>query len=96
MSMSKYVSLTILLFTLTTAASAQQKAGTLKLKPYTYESDKGEKVESEFGTLLVPENRSNPESNLIELAFVRFKSTSKNPGPPIVYLAGGPGGSGFF
>jgi len=45
--------------------------------------------------LLVPENRSNPESNLIELAFVRFKSTSKNPGPPIVYLAGGPGGSGI-
>ncbi|HJS23863.1 MAG TPA: alpha/beta hydrolase, partial [Pyrinomonadaceae bacterium] len=32
----------------------------------------------------------------IELAFVRFKSTAKNPGPPIVYLAGGPGGSGIF
>jgi pimeloyl-ACP methyl ester carboxylesterase len=27
---------------------------------------------------------------------VRFKSTAKNPGPPIVYLAGGPGGSGIF
>jgi hypothetical protein len=25
------------------------------------------------------------------LAFVRFKSTAKTPGPPIVYLAGGPG-----
>jgi pimeloyl-ACP methyl ester carboxylesterase len=44
--------------------------------------------------LLVPENRSDPQSNLIELAFVRFKSTAKTPGPPIVYLAGGPGGSG--
>jgi pimeloyl-ACP methyl ester carboxylesterase len=32
---------------------------------------------------------------LIELAFVRFKSTAKNPGPPIVYLAGGSGGSGI-
>src|SRR4029079_1927897 len=31
-----------------------------------------------------------------ELAFVRFKSTAKNPGPPIVYLAGGQGGSGIF
>ena len=59
-------------------------------------NDKKEKVDAEFGTLLVPENRSNPESNLIELAFVRFKSTAKNPGPPIVYLAGGPGGSGIF
>ena len=95
MSISKCVSLTILLLTLTASVNAQPKAGTLKLKPYTFENEKGEKVESEFGTLLVPENRSNPQSNLIELAFVRFKSTSKNPGPPIVYLAGGPGGSGI-
>ncbi len=80
---------------LTASVNAQPKAGTLKIKPYTFENEKGEKVESEFGTLLVPENRSNPESNLIELAFVRFKSTAKNPGPPIVYLAGGPGGSGI-
>ncbi|HXS01225.1 MAG TPA: alpha/beta hydrolase [Pyrinomonadaceae bacterium] len=76
--------------------NAQPKSGTLKIKPYTFENDKKEKVDAEFGTLLVPENRSNPESNLIELAFVRFKSTAKNPGPPIVYLAGGPGGSGIF
>jgi pimeloyl-ACP methyl ester carboxylesterase len=69
--------------------------GQLKIKPYTFENDKHEKVDAEFGTLLVPENRSRPDSNLIELAFVRFKSTAKNPGPPIVYLAGGPGGSGI-
>jgi len=79
----------------TAPAGAQQKVGTLKLKPYTFENDKGEKVDSEFGTLLVPEKRSDPQSNLIELAFVRFKSTAKNPGPPIVYLAGGPGGTGI-
>jgi pimeloyl-ACP methyl ester carboxylesterase len=78
------------------AVSAQQKPGALKLKPYTFENAKGEKVESEFGTLLVPENRTKPDSNLIELAFVRFKSTAKTPGPPIVYLAGGPGGSGIW
>ena len=96
MSISKCVSSTMLLLALAISISAQQKAGTLKLKPYTFENAKGEKVESEFGTLLVPENRSNPQSNLIELAFVRFKSLAKNPGPPIVYLAGGPGGSGIF
>ncbi len=76
-------------------AFAQQKAGTLKIKPYTFETIGREKVPAEFGTLLVPEKRGNPDSNLIELAFVRFKSTAKNPGPPIVYLAGGPGGSGI-
>lgn len=88
MSIFKCVLLTILL--------AVSVNGQLKIKPYTFENDKHEKVEAEFGTLLVPENRSNPQSNLIELAFVRFKSTAKNPGPPIVYLAGGPGGSGIF
>jgi hypothetical protein len=80
MSISRCVALTILVLILSISANAQLKAGTLKLKPYTFQNDKGEKVESEFGTLLVPENRSNPQSNLIELAFVRFKSTAKNPG----------------
>ena len=75
--------------------SAQPKTGTLKIKPYTFENSKGEKTEAEFGTLFVPEKRSDPNSNVIELAFVRFKSTAQNPGPPIVYLAGGPGGSGI-
>ncbi len=92
--MSSYKCVLLILF-LTTTIFAQPKAGTLKIKPYTFENDKKEKVDAEFGTLFVPENRSNPESNLIELAFVRFKSTAKNPGPPIVYLAGGPGGSGI-
>src|ERR1044072_5023341 len=86
----------LLIMVLATAICAQPKAGTLKIKPYTFENDKKEKVDAEVGTRLVPENRSDPESNLIELAFVRFKSTTKNPGPPIVYLAGGPGGSGVF
>jgi pimeloyl-ACP methyl ester carboxylesterase len=88
--MSGYKCVLLILF-LTTSISAQ-----LKIKPYVFENEKKEKVDAEFGTLLVPENRSNPESNLIELAFVRFKSTAKNPGPPIVYLAGGPGGSGIW
>ena len=95
MSIYKCVWLLVTCLLLASSADAQQKSGTLKLKPYTFENSQKEKVEAEFGTLFVPENRSNPESNLIELAFVRFKSTAKNPGPPIVYLAGGPGGSGI-
>lgn len=74
--------------------AAQRKAGDLTIKPYVFENEKGEKVDAELGILLVPENRRDPQSNLIELAFVRFKSTAKNPADPIVYLAGGPGGSG--
>lgn len=94
--MSSYKSVFLLILISAATINAQPRAGTLKLKPYTFENEKKEKVDAEFGILLVPENRSNPESNLIELAFVRFKSTAKNPGPPIVYLAGGPGGSGIF
>src|ERR1041384_144077 len=93
--MSSYKCVLLILMA-TISINAQPKSGTLKIKPYTFETnDKKDKVDAEFGTLFVPENRSDPESNLIELAFVRFKSIAKNPGPPIVYLAGGPGGSGI-
>ena len=93
MSMSKCALFTLVLL-FNVSVVAQQRPGTLKLKPYTFENSKGEKTPAEFGTLLVPEKRGD-QSNLIELAFVRFKSTAANPGPPIVYLAGGPGGSGI-
>jgi hypothetical protein len=78
-----------------TSASQQRKAGDLQLKPYVFETTRGEKITAEFGVLTVPERRNNPQSNLIELAFVRFKSTARRPRSPIVYLAGGPGGSGI-
>jgi pimeloyl-ACP methyl ester carboxylesterase len=83
-----------ILFLFASSAVAQQKAGDLKIRPYVFEYGENQKTDAELGTLLVPENRKDPQSNLIELAFVRFKSTAKNPGPPVVYLAGGPGGSG--
>jgi pimeloyl-ACP methyl ester carboxylesterase len=51
-------------------------------------------VDAQRGTFFVPENRSASDSRKIKLSFVRFKATCKNPGYPIVYLAGGPGGSG--
>lgn len=95
MSSSKCVLIIVLFLCNVSVSLAQQKAGSLKIKPYSFENSKGEKTAAEFGTLLVPEKRSDPQSNLIELAFVRFKSTATNPGPPIVYLAGGPGGSGI-
>jgi pimeloyl-ACP methyl ester carboxylesterase len=77
------------------AGVAQQKAGELTVTAGVFESATGQKVDVEFGELPVPENRRRTDSRLIQLAFVRFKSTSKTPGSPIVYLAGGPGGSGI-
>lgn len=89
------MALVFLVLSVEAIACAQQKAGELKLTPRVFESESGQKVDVEFGELTVPENRQKPNSRLIQLAFVRFKSTSPNPAAPIVYLAGGPGGSGL-
>jgi len=59
-----------------------------------FEND-GQKVQAFEGSIQVPENRSDKNSRLIPLHYLRFPTTGKNPGSPIVYLAGGPGGSGI-
>ena len=48
------------------------------------------------GFLTVPERWEAPGGRSIRIHFLRFRSTNPNPGAPIVYLAGGPGGSGSF
>ncbi len=53
----------------------------------------GGELPTEKGTFWVPEDRNDPASRRIPIRFLRLKSTSPNPGSPIVYLAGGPGGS---
>jgi pimeloyl-ACP methyl ester carboxylesterase len=78
----------------TAPVKVEAPAPVLTLEPYTFTGPNGVKVEVERGTFEVPENRAKPESRRIKLGFYRFKSTSPNPGPPIVYLAGGPGGTG--
>lgn len=72
-----------------------QKVGDIKIEPYTFETNNGQKIEAEFGRIYVLEKHSKPNGKFIELAFVRFKSTTKTSSYPIIYLAGGPGGSGI-
>jgi pimeloyl-ACP methyl ester carboxylesterase len=74
------------------AGDERRAEGDVKFEPYPMEFE-GQKVEAELGRLIVKENRKNPASNLIELAFVRLKSPAAQPGPPTVYLDGGPGSS---
>ena len=59
-----------------------------------FTAESGETVAAYRGALEVPEHRTNPESRMITLSYVRFPATTQTPGDPIVYLAGGPGGSG--
>jgi pimeloyl-ACP methyl ester carboxylesterase len=66
----------------------------LKVEPTTFKLADGSNLPVERGTFSVPEDRTDPRSRRIDIGFIRFKSTSPTPGAPIVYLAGGPGGSG--
>jgi pimeloyl-ACP methyl ester carboxylesterase len=48
------------------------------------------------GYLIVPENRQNPQSRTIKVAYALLKASGTNPQPdPVVYLAGGPGAAGI-
>jgi pimeloyl-ACP methyl ester carboxylesterase len=67
------------------------RAGDLKLEPYSFRTYDGRVHPAELGHLWVRENRNDPASRLIELVFVRLKSTAPRPGSPVVFLAGGPG-----
>jgi len=75
-------------------ATTEPSAPEITFEAYEFEARSGEKVAAEKGVFNVPENRRARHSRDIEIGFVRFKSTSATPGAPIVYLAGGPGGSG--
>lgn len=68
---------------------------TLGLEPHVFTARDGTRIDAELGKFQVLENRNEPASRKITIAFVRFPSTSPHPGEPIVYLAGGPGGSGI-
>ncbi len=63
-------------------------------QPYTFEAKVTQTVEAELGEIMVPENRSDPDSRMIPIRFVRLASRAENPDAPIIYLAGGPGGAG--
>ena len=78
-----------------TAPTLAREQPRIRFEPHRFEAADGTSVDAELGELLVPENRARPDSRMIRLRFVRFRSTAKRPGSPIVYLAGGPGGSGI-
>ena len=89
--------------TLITACSAPEaptlivpdgaQAGDLvDLESCTYEA-KDVEYAADCGTLIVPENRSNPKSRLIALPVIRIRTTGNNPAEPIFRLGGGPGQS---
>src|SRR5688572_28856919 len=70
------------------AAAVDPKPG-----PFVWTTVDGRKIDAVYGVVEVPEDRGGQSSNTLKLAYVRLPSTASQPGPPIVYLAGGPGAS---
>src|SRR5829696_7646898 len=69
---------------------AGAEAGDLTLVPCEYGTEDGERA-ADCGTLVVPENRSDPQSRLIALPVTRIRTRSEQPAEPIFRLEGGPG-----
>ncbi len=66
----------------------------IEWEPYTGQTWSGRPIEGELAYVEVPENRTRPDGPKIEIAIVRYRAKNADAGPPIFYLAGGPGGSG--
>ena len=65
-------------------------ASELTIKPHILKTESGKEVEVEWGEFDVPLYHADPSKGSITLSFIRFPTTSDNPGEPLVYLAGGP------
>ncbi|MEM7480041.1 MAG: alpha/beta fold hydrolase [Acidobacteriota bacterium] len=89
-SMARALGLLVGLWTLT----AEALPG-LSLEPFPWMSGAEKSVAAELGRLRVPIDHRRPASGEWTLAFVRLPAIHPGSGPPIVYLAGGPGGSGI-
>ncbi|HEX8154048.1 MAG TPA: alpha/beta fold hydrolase [Thermoanaerobaculia bacterium] len=76
-------------------AAEEAVAGKVVLEAYSFRAFDATEVPAELGKLWVRENRGGTSKRLIQVAFVRLKSTAERPGSPIVFLAGGPGVPGI-
>lgn len=65
---------------------ADAQAGDLTLEPCDYKS-----MDADCGTIVVPENRADPDSRLIVLPVTRIRAANGASSEPIFRLEGGPG-----
>ncbi len=95
MSSPKYLTPLIVLTTVFATPTQAAPEAAPNDQAFTFETVSGQKVEAMRGTFMVPENRAHPNGRQMKIHYVRFPATGAHPGAPIVYLSGGPGGSGI-
>jgi len=83
----------LIVLPITSAPAQDHPAGHIESQLLELETSEGQTLEADAIRLWVPENRSDPESRTISLAMLRLASTADEPGPPLIFLHGGPGGS---
>jgi pimeloyl-ACP methyl ester carboxylesterase len=71
-------------------AAAQQ----ISWENFAFDAPTAGRVTAERGWLDVPVHHDRGDTGRIRIPVVRLKSTNAAPGPPIVFLAGGPGNAG--
>jgi pimeloyl-ACP methyl ester carboxylesterase len=79
---------------LLTVMSGAQQALSIAWEPAAFEAPVVGQITGERGWLEVPVRHSYPGGSKIRLPVVRLRTTNPNPGPPIIFLAGGPGNAG--
>ena len=75
------------------AAASGQQPETIRWEPYEAKIGEETVAGAQLGRLRVPENHSRATGRTIDLAFVRLPGRRAG-GVPLIYLDGGPGGSG--
>jgi len=73
-----------------TVPAGAQAGELVGLESCTYKANKIEYA-ADCGTLVVPENRSDPNSRLIALPVIRVRASGSSPTEPIFWFMGGPG-----
>ncbi|HEX7078422.1 MAG TPA: alpha/beta fold hydrolase [Candidatus Eisenbacteria bacterium] len=73
------------------ARGVEGGADSLRVEPYVIHASDGVDHDAELLRLRVPESHAIPGGRRITIALLRLRSTALEPGPPLVFLPGGPG-----
>ena len=95
MKSAKAMTLTVFAICMACIQGVGHSSATSNEEKFVFETWSGQKVEAFRSSFMVPENRTIRGSREIPIKYVRLPATGSKAGPPIVYLAGGPGGSGI-
>jgi pimeloyl-ACP methyl ester carboxylesterase len=84
----------VLVVSLLASGAKAQQTPSISWEPSSFGAPVVGQTMAERGWLEVPVRHGRTARGSIRLPVVRVKTTSPNPGPPIVFLAGGPGNPG--